>query len=650
MSVVADHFLRRIRAKFADVELYREQMHGYQNTGLKFLKENPFSGLFIDMGLGKTVTTATLIADLAAEFVDDNPVLVIGPLRVATQTWPDEFRKWNHLAHLNLSIIHVDDDDPRVKAASLAAIRAKRAECAALRMFKSEIEKEAQAAGTRAAAQMREDLREAATLSKASVHLISRDWVEWLVAYYRVRKLKWPYRTVIIDESSGFKDHNAARFKALQAVRDQPGFITRMHILTATPAAESYLHLFAQIYLIDGGKRFGKEITRFREEFFTENRYTRKWKLRPGAEPAILAKISDICLVMKEEDYLPRTPPLFVTRHVTMSPEQMALYRKMEADMVVTLDDGSEIEAETAAALSAKLLQMASGVLYETKLEPGETDEDDHVKIQKIHQIHTHKLEELKQIIEESQGRNILVGYHHRASKDRLKKAFGTKITFMDADGKCVKPWNAGKIPILAMHPASGGHGLNLQKGGHIIVFYDIPWSLELYLQFIGRLARQGQKHRVLVYLLVCRETLDEAVVQALTAKEDAQDMLFRLMKRMRTKLRKLLKGRKKVQPEDADWDQVVEILADTKMSDEVKLEDEIVDDVKRWYYHPESDSYAQMTLGEWATCSEAGNLVEVDELDVPDEFLLPHECCPRCGDAGGPCGPGSDCYEDDEL
>jgi hypothetical protein len=151
----------------------------------------------------------------------------------------------------------------------------------------------------------------------------------------------------------------------------------------------------------------------------------------------------------------------------------------------------------------------------------------------------------------------------------------------------------------------------------------------------------------VLVYLLVCRETLDEAVVQALTAKEDAQDMLFRLMKRMRTKLRKLLKGRKKVQPEDADWDQVVEILADTKMSDEVKLEDEVVDDVKRWYYHPESDSYAQMTLGEWATCSEAGNLVEVDELDVPDEFLLPHEHCPNCGDPGGPCGPGSDCYDE---
>lgn len=593
---VVDDFLLRMRSKFSDVELYREQMHGYQNTGLEFLRKNPFSALFIDMGLGKTVTSATLIADLVAEFADDGKILIIGPLRVATQTWPDEFRKWNHLAHLNISVIHVDDDDPRIKAAEKVGRQMGRDGGA---LFKSEREKESREMANRMAAQCREDIRGERTLDTASVHVISQDWIEWLVTFYRVRKLPWPYRTVIIDESSGFKNHNSARFKAMQVVRDQPGFITRLHLLTATPAAETYEHLFAQIYLLDRGQRFGKGITEFRARYFTENKYTRKYVLRPGGEKEILAKISDICLVMKEEDYLPRVPPIFVRREVRMTEAQRALYLKLEADMVVTLDDGSEIVADTAAALSAKLLQMASGVLYETKLEPGQTEEDDNVKILKIHQIHTHKLDELKQIVEEAQGKPILVGYHHRASKDRLKATFGKDITFMDADGKCVRSWNAGKIPILAMHPKSGGHGLNLQKGGHIIVWYDIPWSLELWLQFIGRLARQGQLHRVTVISLVCRDTLDETVVKALTAKNDAQDMLFRLMKRMRTKLRKLLKGRKKAQPGDADWDEVVEILSNVK-----------------------------------------------DEPPPPEDDEI-QQHCPTCGDIGGPCGPGSDCYDE---
>lgn len=557
LSKEFDAFLRRIRGKFTDVKLYREQMHGYQNTGLEFLKKNPFSALFIDMGLGKTVTSLTLITDLLAEFANDSKVLVIGPLKVATRTWPDEIRKWQHLAHLNHSVVHVEDDDPRVKKAFSDAMRAGRANSNAL--FTSERDKEARQYATRVAAQVREDLRIAATLDPASVHMISRDWIEWLVTYYRVSKKPWPYRTIIIDESSGFKDHNSGRFKALQVVVDN-GMVDRLHLLTATPATEGYIGLFPQIYLLDRGDRLGRNITAYRSRYFTENRWTRKWDLRPDAEKEILAKISDICLVMKEEDYLPKVPPLFVTRHVHMTEAQRTLYLTMEKDMVVTLDDGTEVQAETAAALSAKLLQMASGVLYDTKLEPGLHEEDDHVKILKIHKIHDHKIEELKQIVEESQGKPILVGYHHRSSKDRLRKAFPQAV-LMDKDGKNIKKWNQGKIPILLMHPASGGHGLNLQDGGHILVYFDIPWSLELYLQFIGRLARQGQKHRVTVFLLVCKGTLDETVVSALQAKENAQDMLFKILKRMRNRLRKLLKGRKAVKPGDAEWDKVVDVL-----------------------------------------------------------------------------------------
>lgn len=547
-----------IRAKFTDVELHREQMHGYQNTGLEFMKANPFSALFIDMGLGKTVTSLTLIADLLGEFADDGKVLVIGPLKVATRTWPDEIRKWKHLAHLNHSVIHVEDDDPRVKQAYKDGLASGRAN--SNKLFASERTKEATQHATRMAAQKREDLRVAATLDPASVHMISRDWIEWLVTYYRVSKKPWPYRTIIIDESSGFKDHNSGRFKALQVVVDN-GKVDRLHLLTATPATEGYIGLFPQIYLLDRGKRLGRNITAYRDSYFKENRYTRKWELREGMENAILAKISDICLVMKEEDYLPKVPPLFVRREVHMTPAQRELYLTMERDMVVTLDDGTEVEAETAAALSAKLLQMASGVLYDTKLQPGLTEEDDHVKILKIHKIHEHKIEELKQIVEESQGKPILVGYHHRSSKDRLLKAFPQAVK-MDKDGKNIKKWNAGKIPMLLMHPASGGHGLNLQNGGHILVYFDIPWSLELYLQFIGRLARQGQKHRVTVFLLVCKGTLDEAVVEALSAKENAQDKLFKILKKMRRKLVKLLKGRK-LKAGDAEWDKVVEILTD---------------------------------------------------------------------------------------
>lgn len=597
--------------QFAEVELSREQMHEYQGTAHDFLIRNPFSALFIDMGLGKTVTCGTLIADLLDDLDFEGKVLIVAPLRVATQTWPDEFRKWRHLAHLSPSVIHVDDDDPRLKEAAARGRAMGRAES---HQFKSQQDKAVRENETRMVAQMREKIRMDASRHPSSVHIISADWIEWLVAQYNRKGAPWPYKTIIIDESSGFKNHNAARFIALKLVRDQPGFVTRLHLLTATPAAETYEHLFAQIYLLDRGQRFGREIGKFRDRYFIRPHQrdpSRKWKLRPDAEKEILAKISDICLVMKAKDYLEMEEPLYVTREVRMTEAQATLYRTMQEDMVVTLDDGSEISADTAASLSAKLLQMASGVLYETQLKPGQEEDDDHVKILKVHNIHTHKLDELEQIVEEAQGQPILVGYHFRASKDRLKQRFGDKITFMDAEGKCKRAWNAGKIPILAMHPKSGGHGLNLQAGGHIIVWYDIPWSLELYQQFIGRLARQGQKHRVSVFHLVTRGTLDEAVVSALAMKDDAQEKLFKILKRMRAKLRKLLKGKKAVKPGEAEWDKVVDVL--TAFAD---LDDDM----------------------------ESKGVVIHDGLDGLE---TEPEHCPNCGDIGGPCGPGSDCYDE---
>lgn len=545
-----DEFDQRIRARFAEVKFTREMMHKYQDTCLDFLRDNPYSALFIDMGMGKTVTCGTLIAELLMELVEDEKILIIGPLRVATDTWPTEFTVWQHLAPFDVSVIHADEDDPRIAERGKAAAAASRADNECRPMATSMKAKEAAQARQRAETQCKEDIRVEAVNSKCSIHIISRDWVEWLVARHDPKKNPWPYRTIFIDESSSFKDISTNRFKALKKVRDakfksgEP-VVRRMHLLTATPAAETYEHLFAQIYLIDGGKRFGSSITNFRERYFTQNKYTHKWKLREGAEEEILAKCADICLVMKQQDYLNLPEPQYIDRTVHMSASEMALYAKMAEDSIVELPDGTRVEAETAAALSQKLLQMASGVLYETMLLPGQTEEDDFVKIKKIHSIHEHKLEALKEIVEEAQGQPILVGYHHRASLDRLLKTF-PKAVKMDKMGKCIKEWNKGNIPILLMHPQSGGHGLNLQAGGHIVVFYDIPWSLELYMQFIRRLARQGQKMRVLVYHLVTKGTLDAAVVQALQAKEDAQEMMLALITAIKAEMKARAKRAKK--------------------------------------------------------------------------------------------------------
>lgn len=557
--------VERFREMFRDVDLTQEAMHAYQNTAVDFLYDNPYSALFIDMGLGKSVSGGTLIARVLdrCEITSGKKILICGPKRVAEVTWPDEFRRWQHLAHIGVEVIAVDDADQRLKDAH----RAGRQRAKEMRYGGAECEK----AGRQAASAARETIRRQLANSPKLVHCISRDWLEWLVDLFG---RDWPYEIVFVDESSGFKDHSSGRFEALKSVRNHPAhmepIIKRLHILTATPATEGYEGLFPQIYLLDRGKRLGKNVTEYRKRYFTQNRYNYKWELRPDGEREILAKISDICLIMKKEDHLPSVPPIYVSRYVDMTPAEHDKYTRMEKDMVVELDDGTEVVAETAAAVSQKLLQMASGVLYDTQLiKAGENEDEDLVKVLKIHPIHNHKIDMLKLIVEEARGQQVLVAYHHKSSRARLLEAFKQAVP-MDKAGKCIAKWNKGKIPMLLMHPASGGHGLNLQKGGHIIVYFDIPWSLELYLQFIGRLDRQGQQHRVTVFHIVCRGTLDERVLAALTAKEDVQKLLFKIMKKMRAKLKKLLSQRKNALKED--WDRVVEILTDYE-HDAVPLE-----------------------------------------------------------------------------
>lgn len=529
-----DGVLNWVAGLFANVVRGREDLHSYQaDKAIPFLRDNPFSGLFCDMGLGKSISSLTVIADLIMELDLDcnDKVLVIGPPRVATNTWPTEITLWQHTAWLDHTVLYVDDDDPRVLAAGKTAFTDAR--------YWGHSTQEAESARGKAQTTEKERLRKLLATDKSTVHIVPSNWVEWLAEFHQHN---WPYRTVFIDESSQFKDHTTGRFKALRKMRNTEGAITRLHILTATPAAESYIHLFTQIFLLDKGERFGTFITKYRDKYFTQNKWTRKYKLREGAEQEILAKIADICLVMKAEDYLDVAKPTIRQRYVRMNEREQALYDTLQTDFVVTLDNGAEIEAETAANLGAKLLQMASGALYETVETLNEVT-GDIKRSKRTHAIHDHKIQELQQIVDEAQGATFIVAYHFQSSLERLKKAF-PKAVVMDREGKCVKPWNAGKIPMLLMHPQSGGHGLNLQAGGHNIVFFDLPWSLELYLQLIGRLARQGQKHPVLVQILTTRGTVDEGIFQALQNKEDAQEVFFGLLKRLIRKHRQSRKAK----------------------------------------------------------------------------------------------------------
>ena len=465
-----------------------EDLHDYQRTLVDFLLEHPKSAAFVDLGLGKTVSALTVFDRLAQNFAF-NKCLVIAPIRVARQTWPTELRKWRHLAGYDYSLIRGEDDDPEVIAAK---------------------------AKDRPA--VKEDLRRLALASSAPLHIINREMIDWLVDRC-VERRSWPYDFVVIDESSSFKDHSSQRFKALAAMVKKDR-IKRMHQLTATPVSENYLGLFAQVFLLDGGKRFGKTITHYRETYFTQNPYNYTFKIRPGAEEEITEKIADITIVQRAKDHLDIDEPTIVPRPVRLNPKERALYEKLEKDALAEMADGTVIEAVNAGALNSKLTQMASGAVYDAE--------------GNVHAIHDQKIEELKQIIDEARGRPILVGYWYRSSLARLQKAF-PKATVMDRLGKVVKPWNDGKIPLLFGHPAGMAHGLNMQEGpGHLIAFFDIPWSYELYRQFIGRLARQGQANPVRVFVIQAEGTVDtDAIVPALNLKEDAQERLFARLQRL---------------------------------------------------------------------------------------------------------------------
>ncbi len=443
--------------------------HDYQVVAYKWAKEKPYCGLFLDMGLGKTVVSLTVIHEMLYDSLQYERTLVIAPKKVAEDTWIREAAKWERTKHLRVSRV----------------------------------------LGT--AAQ-----RLAALKREADIYVINRENVVWLVEHLGNA---WNFDFVIIDELSSFKNPKSKRFRALRKVRP---LMDRVVGLTGTPIPNGYLDLWSQVYLLDRGERLGKTLTKFRQQFFDSSYrpWGQEYKLKPGAEAEINKRIKDICLSMKAKDYLQMDEPLLIDVPVVLTAKELILYQTLERDAVLEITGGDVITAANAAAVTTKLLQIANGAVY------SETKE--------VHHVHNQKLERLAEMIEEANGRPVMVFYSFKHDQDRIKDYLKIKVRDLENE-KDIADWNAGKIPVLLAHPASCGHGLNLQDGGNIMIWFGLTWSLELYQQAVARLHRQGQGSQVIIYRLIAEGTADEDVANSLLDKEGTQEgFLERLNARIR--------------------------------------------------------------------------------------------------------------------
>ncbi len=408
--------------------------------------------------------TLSALYDLCLDSFMIRKALVIAPLRVCTSTWPAEIRKWDHLQGLTYSV----------------------------------------AVGT-------ESERKAALRQMADIHIINRENVQWLI---EESGLSFDYDMVVLDELSSFKSHQAKRFKSLMRVRPT---VKRIVGLTGTPSSNGLMDLWAEFRLLDMGKRLGRFITHYRDEFFQPDKRNGQmvfsYKTRPGAEDEIYQRISDITISMKSTDYLVMPECVMNEVQVTLSSEEREAYDALRRDLVLTLKD-EEIDAVNAAALSNKLCQMANGAVY---------SEDKRV----VH-IHDRKLDVLEDLIEGANGKPVLVAYWFKHDLDRIRKRFTVREIKTSKD---IHDWNAGAIPVGLIHPAFAGHGLNLQAGGSTLIWFGLTWSLELYQQTNARLWRQGQKEAVVIHHIITSRTIDEQIMRALKYKEGTQSALIEAVK-----------------------------------------------------------------------------------------------------------------------
>lgn len=445
------------------------EAHAYQRYAIDYIVEHKKAGLFLDMGLGKTVITLSAIAEIMLNRFEVAKTLIIAPKRVAESTWPREISKWDHLRHLKYSLV----------------------------------------LGT-------EKERKAALDKAAHLYIVNCENVPWLV-----QQGSFDFDMLVIDELSSFKSPKALRFKALKKVRAS---LPRIVGLTGTPAPNSLLDLWPQVFLLDGGERFGRFIGKFRDTYFVPDRRNRQivfsYKPKPGAEKAIYKRLEDLCFSLKTRGHV-KMPELIKQNHlVSLDGKERKLYERLKEELVLECG-GEEISAANAAVLSNMLLQAAGGAVYKEQSK-------DYVR------LHDRKLEALEDLLAAQNGKSLLVAYWFKHEFERIKARF-PKARAIDSP-EAIEAWNSGKIEIGLIHPASAGHGLNLQEGGSSLVWYSLTWSLELYQQANARLYRQGQRDKtVLITHIVAEGTMDERVLLALEKKELGQD---RLIEAVRAELR----------------------------------------------------------------------------------------------------------------
>jgi len=456
----------------------KEDLHNYQLTIVDHIVNTPHCAVLVDMGLGKSASTLTAIKFLVHEDLDVDVVVVIAPKRVAESVWSDELQKWEHLKGLTLSKV----------------------------------------VGT-------EKERKAALRVKADIYTVGRDNLAWLYGQFGGALFPGKRVMLVIDESSSFKNHASKRFGVLKMI--QASF-HRIVLLTGTPAPNGLIDLWAQMWLLDRGKRLGQSITFYRQNYFSLRYSGHGYDVRPDAEALIQDKLKDICISMKSEDYLELPERIDTFINIDFPPVLMKRYNDFEREKVLEMfsDLGdTEITAMNAAALRNKLLQFAGGAIY---------DED-----KNVHEIHDMKLEATEEFIEAANGKPVLIAYTYKHELDRLMLSLKKYKPIKMTTDQHIKDWNAGKLQVMLMHPASGGHGLNLQEGYSSALWFSLNDSLELYQQFNKRLHRQGRKYPVNIGHLIARGTEDEAVVKNLDGKTNIQDAL---MESVKAKIKKYLK------------------------------------------------------------------------------------------------------------
>ncbi len=441
----------------------RKDMRRYQEAVGDFVREVRRGALFIDMGLGKTVSVLTVLRDLADEF-EIGRILVVGPPRVVKNTWPEEIKSWEHTRRFTYTLI---DGTPSRRMQRLT--------------------------------------------QATEIHLISHDLVPWLDG---LMGQDHEYDVIVIDESSRFKNHATKRWKAMRRLVQRARYVL---LMTGTPAPNGLHDLWAQMYLLDYGARLGRTITDFRERWFEKNWGQQEYRAKDFADQKIRERIEDICFTLREQDYSELPPRIDNFIKIELPEDIRAQYKKFERSYILELEDGDRIKAVSAAALTNKLLQLSNGVVY---------DKDRNEKF-----FHNLKIEALRDVIEEANGQPVFVAYNFLSDVRAIKEAFPHAVV-MGNNARTIEDWNAGRIPLLIAHPKSAGHGLNLQHGGAIAVWYGLTWSLEDYQQFNKRLHRKGQTRTTVIHHLICRDTIDEDVIKTLQSKDSTQSSLLDALRR----------------------------------------------------------------------------------------------------------------------